>query len=334
MLHDAIPTDRFLALPDHAGTDSAARRCGVELEFAGLTVAQAAGVVQDLWGGAITQARARDVVIEGGRFGRVKVELDISLQKQWAEDLAAQALGDLVPVEIVTAPLAQADLPQVDALAVGLRNAGGLGTQARLAYGFGLHLNPELPSPVGGGPDGTGLVAVACAYGLLEGWLRASDPVDLARRLLPFVAPWPPALVDALVAAPPDLLDLAGFARLYVAHAPTRHHGLDLLPALEHLCPQALGDVPPEHLKGGRPTFHYRLPEARLDAPGWSVAYEWNRWVLVEAVAAAPDLLAELAHAWAEHRRMLLPLRRDWAAEAEAILSRAALPDGLASGPG
>ena len=323
MLHDAIPTDRFLALPDPAGTGSAARRCGVELEFAGLSVAQAADVVQALWGGSITQSGPREIVLEGGRLGRVKVELDISLSKQWAEDLAAQALGDLVPVEVVTAPLAQADLPQVDALVVALRRAGGLGTRARLAYGFGLHLNPELPSP-----DGAGLVAVACAYGLLEGWLRASDPVDMARRVLPFVAPWPPALVDALVDSPPDV---AAFARLYVAHAPSRHHGLDLLPALEHLCPSALADVPPEHLKGGRPTFHYRLPEARLDAPGWSVAYEWNRWVMIEAVAATPDLMAELVHAWAAHRRALLPMRRDWAAEAEAILSRAGLLKELAS---
>ena len=330
-LHDAIPTDRFLALPGHAGTDSGARRCGVELEFAGLSVAQAADMVQALWGGSITQSEPRAMVLDGGRLGRVKVELDISLSKPWAEDLAAQALGDLVPVEIVTAPLPQADLPQVDALVVALRRAGGLGTQARLAYGFGLHLNPELPSPVGGGPDGTGLVAIACAYGLLEGWLRDSDPVDLARRVLPFIAPWPPALVDALVDAPRDV---AGFAPLYVTHAPTRHHGLDLLPALEHLCPEALGHVPPEHLKGGRPAFHYRLPEARLDAPGWSVAYEWNRWVVVEAVAAAPDLLDALARAWAAHRRALLPLRRDWALEVEAILSGAELLEGLVAAPG
>lgn len=317
MLHDMIPTDRFLPLPDHGADSSTNRRTGLELEFAGLSVTGAADVVRGLWGGAVAQDDPREIVLEGGRLGRVKVELDISLRDKWAEDLAAQALGDLVPVEIVTAPLRQADLPEMDALVAALRRAGAQGTQARLAYGFGLHLNPELPDA-----DGAGLVAVARAYGLLEGWLRTSDPIDLARRVLPFVAPWPAALVDALAADTPDL---KGFARLYARHAPTRHHGLDLLPALEHLCPDLLEPVPREHLKGGRPTFHYRLAEARLDAPGWSVGYEWNRWVLVEAVAAAPALLDELAGRWQAHRAALLPLSRDWAAEVEGVLAE----DGL-----
>ncbi len=320
LLHDAIPTDRFLALPDHPGRSSAARRTGIEIEFAGLDVPAAAEVVRGQWGGAITQADPREIVLEGGAHGRVKVELDISLKRKWAEDMAAQALGDLVPVEIVTAPLAQADLLQADRLVAALRAAGALGTQARLAFGFGVHFNTELP-----GPEGEGLVAVARAYALVEDWLRASDPVDLARRVLPFVDPWPKALVDALAGLTHD--DPRALAQLYAAHAPSRHFGLDLLPALEHLCPEVLADVPPEHLKGGRPTFHYRLPEARLDAPDWSLAYEWNRWCMVEQVAVTPGLLAALADGWQAHRRGLVPMRQDWAAEVEALLGTARLLD-------
>ena len=60
---------------------------------------------------------------------------------------------------------------------------------------------------------------------------------------------------------------------------PTRNRGLDLLPLPEHMHPAALSErVDAAMLKGGRPTCHYRLPEACLSAPGWSAVYEWTRW--------------------------------------------------------
>lgn len=313
MIHDDIPTDIFLPLPNHAGQSSASRKTGIEIEFAGLSVEGAAQVVRDLWGGTINPLNDRDLMLTGGRFGEVKVELDISLQKKWAEDLAAQVLGGLIPVEIVTAPLGQADLPQTDKLVGALRKAGALGTRARLAYSFGLHLNPELP-----GPDGVGLVAVARAYALLEPWLRQSDPIDPARRVLPFLDPWPSRLIDALAQA--KWWSVEQFARTYAAHAPARHYGLDLLPALQHMCPDALDAVPEAHLKGPRPAFHYRLPEARLDNPGWSIAYDWNRWCLIEIVAVNTSVLEDLAKRWQDHHAALVPRGRDWAAQVEAVL--------------
>lgn len=315
MLHHRLPVDRFLPLPELAGRGGAARRCGVEIEFAGLSVVQAAELVQGLWGGEAVARSARDIVVEGGAFGRVKVELDISIDRKWAEDIAATALGDLVPVEIVTAPLIQADLPEVERLMGALRAAGALGTQARLAYGFGVHLNVDLPE------DAEGIVRVARAFALLEGWLRRSDPLNLTRRVLPFVAPWPPALVDAL--ADRDTFQVPEFAALYAQHAPSRNHGLDLLPALQHLCPDALAAVPPEHLKGGRPTFHYRLPETRLQVAGWTLAYEWNRWCLIETVATLPQVMDALAEAWGERRAQLVPRPGVWRARVEEILASA-----------
>lgn len=327
MIHDDIPTGHFLPLPDHAGQSSAQRRTGIEIEFAGLSLNEAAQVVRALWGGRIDPVDDRELHITGGQWGKVKVELDISLQKKWAEDLAAQALGGLVPVEIVTAALAQDDLPQSDLLVEALRKAGALGTRARLAYGFGLHLNPDLP-----GPDGEGLIEVARAYALLEPWLRRSDPIDPARRVLPFVEPWPLSLTDAL--AQTERCTTTQFAEIYAAHAPSRSFGLDLLPALQHLCPDALGAVPAAHLKGARPTFHYRLPEARLDEPGWSIAYEWNRWCLIEAVAANAPVLQELGARWQEHRAALLSRSRDWVAKVELVLGAAEILSQLGASAG
>ena len=296
MLNDQIPRDRFLPLPDHDGHSSAARRTGVEIEFGGLSVDQTAQILRDLWGGDIHERQEREITLEGGRLGKVRVELDISLASKWAEDMAAQALGDLVPVEIVTAPLSQSQLPACEALLDALHQQGGMGTQAKLGYGFGVHLNTELPDA--GTPA---FMRVVRAFALLEDWLRQSDPLDAARRLLPFVNPWPLALVDALAVR--SDWTLAEFAQTYAGLAPARGFGLDVLPALQHACPDALDAVPRDQLKGGRPTFHYRLPETRLGDAQWSLAYEWNRWVLVEHVACDAKLMAALAQAWQAHRK-------------------------------
>ena len=327
MLHDQIDRATFWPLPDHSGQSSAARRVGVEIEFAGLGVAQTAELVARLWGGVVQAEGPRRVHVAGGCLGDMQVELDISLQKVWIEDLAAQALGDLVPVEIVTAPLQQDQLDEITRLADALHAAGGLGTQARLAFGFGVHLNPELPERA------ADIVAIIRAYGVLEEWLRGSAPLDPARRVLPFVDPWPPALIEAL--ADQAQWDLSELARLYAILAPARGYGLDLLPAFEHLCPDVLTPVPLSQLKGGRPTFHYRLAESRLGDPDWSLAYEWNRWVLIERVATDADLLAQLAQGWRAYRDQVIGGKQHWISYCEDLLaSKTGLmtSQGLASG--
>ncbi len=332
-LHACLPHDRFLPLPDHGTAPGAGRRVGVEVEFAGLDVAQAARVIARVCGGQLSAQDGREIQVRGSALGDIRVELDIALKQQWAEDLAAHLLGDLIPVEVITEPLPQGDLPRMADLMRQLVAAGALGTKAKLAYGFGIHFNIELPDD-----DGAALVAAARAFALCEDWLRAADPLDPARRVLPFVAPFPPALVAHLAGAggwtPSDL------ARAMVEHAPSRHFGLDLLPALEHLCPGALAGIPEGHLKGGRPAFHYRLPEARLDWADWSLAYEWNRWVVVEHVAADPELLAALAADWvAQEADAPRGDGHDWPARVEALIARSGLParmglTGAAAAPG
>ncbi|WP_296641355.1 amidoligase family protein [Roseinatronobacter sp.] len=315
-LHNALPRDRFLPLPDHNGRSSADRLTGIEVEFAGLTPEQAAEIVRAEWGGTVSREGPRDLVVSGGRFGKVKVELDITLKNAWVEDVAADILGDLVPVEIVTVPLAYQDLPQIEALLVTLAKAGAKGSGAHFTYGFGVHLNPERP-------DDSATIAIARAYALLEDWLRAAEPLDAARWVMPFVDPWPRALVDALARA--ETWSLADLGRTYAERAPSRGYGLDLLPLLEDACPDTLTAVPPDQLKGGRPTFHYRLPETRLDEADWSLAYEWNRWWVVETVAADADLLAALAQDWQDYRAALTTMRGDWLALTKRRLHEAQL---------
>jgi hypothetical protein len=39
------------------------------------------------------------------------------------------------------------------------------------------------------------------------------------------------------------------------------------------------------HLVKPRPAFHYRLPNCMVDEADWTLAEEWNRWVVVERLA-------------------------------------------------
>ena len=90
--------------------------------------------------------------------------------------------------------------------------------------------------------------------------------------------------------------DIARFAADYVAHNPTRNRPLDLLPLLAFNDPTFLRRPEVAGQKvSPRPTYHYRLPNSLIDDPHWSVAAEWNRWVLVERLAADPGLAARLA---------------------------------------
>ena len=306
----------FWRLPVPARADAQPRRAGIEIEFAGLEEGPVARLVQGLWGGRIDARDGPRVRIADTDLGTVTVELDTALARTGMEGMLLEALGDLVPLEIVTPPLDPDTLPQVDRLVAALRAAGARGTREALRFGFGLHLNPEIAGP-------ETVVGVCRAYGLLEDWLRATDPIDPARRALPFVDAWPRALVDRLAAEGADW-QVADLADAYLAMTPTRNRGLDLLPLLEHLEPARVAAALPEgQAKGGRPTFHYRLPEARVNEADWSVAYEWNRWVVVERVAARPDLLEALAEEWLAHRAALFTIRPDWARTVEEHLRAA-----------
>ncbi|MGY6634421.1 MAG: amidoligase family protein [Alkalilacustris sp.] len=301
-----IDRQLFWPLPTPLRADGAPRRTGLEIEFAGLGRDQAGAVIAALWGGRREDLDPHRLRLCDTALGPVTVELDTALSRSGVEGLVLDALGDLVPLEIVTPPLGPDTLAEADRLVAALRAAGARGTRAALRFGFGLHLNPEIADPAHA-------VAVARAYGLLEDWLRAADPIDPARRALPFVDPWPRALVDAL-AADGAQWDMGALAQAYLTATPTRNRGLDLLPLLEHLEPARVADALPEgQAKGGRPTFHYRLPEARVDEADWSVAYEWNRWVVVERVASRPALLAALSEEWQAHRAALFTIRSDWA---------------------
>ena len=175
-------------------------------------------------------------------------------------ELAVAAARQVVPIEIVTAPISQADLPQVEAVLTALSQAGAEGSTEHIAYGFGLHLNVALADP----DNGMDLPNGALAFAILEPWLRARDPLNISRRTLPFTAPFPPGFADALSVEGPDLAQ-DRLWDLIDAYILDRNHGLDLLPAYAHLAPERFAKWSGSRdAVSARPAYHYRAPETRL----------------------------------------------------------------------
>ena len=91
---------------------------------------------------------------------------------------------------------------------------------------------------------------------------------------------------------------MAAFIDDYLAANPTRNRDLDLLPLLHYFDETRVRAVLPNEKINGRPTFHYRLPDARVSDPGWSIAPDWNRWVCVERLAADRERLDAVGAAY------------------------------------
>lgn len=286
-------TPAFSLLPRPDTSDGAPRRVGVEVEFAGLDLSQTAHMIVTTLGGTVSHTEDHALSVTNTSLGDITVELDTALTKL-GEGVAVDAILDVarqvVPVEIVTEPLAPDALPNLDTLMSALRRAGARGSRDGLVYGFGVHLNVEIA-----GRDDAFVGETVRAYGLLEHILRADMQIDNTRRVLPFVQPWPDRLVADLLAE--GVLDLAKLMTIYARHTQSRNHGLDLLPLLKWAAAEPFDRHFPGVKSAARPAFHFRLPESRIDEPDWSLAQAWAQWLQVERLADDPTLVRAMAEA-------------------------------------
>ena len=313
-----------LTAPPHAtNTDGQPRRVGVELEFAGIGPIQAARLVEMTFGGRVEQHSAHRLQVTGTPWGTFHIELDSkyvhpdeqlldrarttdgqppgfgehlrasvhSRTREWLGDMVA----GLVPTEIVCPPIPWDELARLDELFAALRRHGAEGTDASLLYGFGLHLNPEIPSP-----EVESVLAYLRAYLILADWLRDEIVVDVTRDMLPHTRPFHSDYTRKIL-APDYCPTLQALIDDYLVANPTRNRELDLLPLFAWLMPDHPNALLRETLVKPRPTYHYRLPNAALSDPEWGVSVEWNRWAEVERLAADPDRLAERSAAYREH---------------------------------
>ncbi len=293
------------------------RRAGFEFEFGNLPIAETADALHRILGGKLEQKSPFEAVLHDSSLGRLKVERDFELLKsvryrRWLESVGLEfspgSLGHeietnidhasrlLIPCEVVTDPLPLDRLSSLDSLVEALESLNAEGTQHSLFYAFGLHINPSIPDS-----SAQTLLRYLQAFLLLYTWILDSSDIDKTRRFLTrFIDPFPQDYAELIL----DNDYQANADRLigdYLQHNPTRNRALDMLPIFCELDRERVmrGINQDEgRLVKGRPAFHYRLPDCRVNQLGWSAASAWNRWVYVETVAEDEALLAELIDAW------------------------------------
>lgn len=281
------------------------RTVGVEIEFAGLTAEAAAKALCSSFGGGVNQKDPHAFMVRNSKLGDIAIELDLRYvhpdgrSKTLLDNMGAKlaswfgsAVRHVIPCELVTAPIPIGKLHEVDRALSVLREAGAKGTQDAALYAFGLHFNPEVPSP-----DARTIISILKAFVLLNPWLRREVAPDTTRFLLGFADPFPADYVHRVV-SPDYWPDVPGLIDDYLAANPTRNRDLDLLPLLVYLDEERVRARLPNEKINKRPTFHYRLPDARISDPGWSIAPDWNRWVAVERIAANEGKLDALGRAY------------------------------------
>jgi hypothetical protein len=277
------------------------RTVGIEIEFAGPTAEETARALASRLGGHVVEEDPHAFRVRESGLGDLSVELDSRfLHPEKKQTLLGgllprmaawfgSAASLVIPCELVTAPVPIDRLHEAESLLPVLREIGAKGTQDAPLYAFGLHFNPEIPRQ-----DAETAAAFLKSFVLLDGWLRRQVAPDATRHLLGFADPFPAEYVRKLV-SPRYWPDLPAFIDDYLAANPTRNRDLDMLPLLLHLDGARIRAALPHEKIHGRPTFHYRLPDARVSDPGWSLAPDWNRWVAVERLAADRPLLNAVA---------------------------------------
>lgn len=294
------------------------RHVGVEIEFAAVTAEAATGIVRSLFGGEVEAVDPHLFRVRGTDLGDFQCELDFQYAHRPVgggepppapfDEFAAglrEVIGNigslLAPCEIVCPPVVMRELPRIEQLCDALRKAGAEGTGENFFYAFGAQLNVEIASR-----SAEYVTSILKAYLLLSEWLRAEIGVDPTRQLLAFADPFPQAYAELVLSADywPAMESLIDG---YLAYNPTRNRELDLLPLLCWMDESRIRTTLDDPLIKPRPAFHYRLPNAQLQDPDWSIATEWNRWCQVEYLANDRNSLEEACLAWQEHRQVLFP---------------------------
>ncbi|MEK7356829.1 MAG: amidoligase family protein [Bdellovibrionota bacterium] len=298
--------------------DGRERRVGFEFEYTGVRLEKSARLIADLVGGEVERHNRFAFDVKGGRFGQFRIESDSSVlsKKKWERYVSSETIDewverfseDLIPFELVTPPIRFSELAFVEDLREVLRDAGAVGTHARFFSAFGFQFNPEMP-------DFTveTLLSYQRAFFLLYDRLLATEDVPIARRVLPYIDPFPDTYVS-LILDETYQPSLRTFMKDYLEANPTRNRALDWLPLFAYIDRELTFSYPVEvGLVKPRPTLHYRLPSSLIDEADWSIASEWNKWVEIENLAANPAMILTMSREFRKlHGPFSLMAERRW----------------------
>lgn len=299
--------------------EGAPRCVGIEMEYAGLKIDEAALLIQEAFGGWRDPVNRFHQKIRDTRLGDFRLELDAKAVRDktyvgYLKDLGLdvqrfdiqkevdwvmeQMTTLFLPYELVAPPIPYDGLDELEELRGIFHRHKAKGTASSPVYAFGLHLNIETPDDT----VDTWLRYIRSFF-LLYPLFHKRMRIDLARRATPWIDRFPPEYVGRVLERSyrPTREE---FMEDYYRFNPTRNRPLDFYSIFAH----AFG---PDHplikevaLVKPRPTFHYRLPNCEIDDPNWRLATEWNRWVMLERLAHD----TERQHEWAQH---FLEMNRD-----------------------
>ncbi len=294
------------------------RKVGFEIEFSGLKIAEITQIVQELYGGEAVEVTPYKVKVADTAHGMFNIELDFRFLKEellkeeleelgFIEDeedvelirkieaLIATLSEQVVPYEIATPPILISRLGVLDALEERLRMAGAKGTDASLFYAFGLHINPKTPSL-----EAEVLLDYLRAFLILYEWLVYINRTDILRRMTPYIKPFEDRYT-VMVLEPDYQPDLTTLIDDYLIFNPTRNRPLDMLPLFAWIDEARVRKAVDDPRISKRPTFHYRLPDCRIDREVHNIAHAWNGWVEVEKLAYDKPRLKAYAQAYLEY---------------------------------
>lgn len=326
------PEPEKLRLPRQAlNADGEPRQVGVEIELGGLDLDVIAARILEVVGGErdLESNSPYETTLRGTRIGDVRVELDALLFREFklrgflnrldldslrpnltetVETAMATEAREFVPFEIVFSPIRIGRIPELDEVAAAFHEHAE-GTGASWFNAFGMHLNPELPGS--GSPPVTTVLRYLRAFFCLYEDLKKAHAVDFSRSVAPFIDPFPKSYV-LRVLDPAYAPDMENCIDDYVEANPTRNRPLDLLPVLAWFDSERVRNKLPDEKINSRPTFHYRLPDCRIDEPGWSISKEWNIWMRVEDLASDETELEKACRQRCEDLRSPLKRLGDW----------------------
>lgn len=312
------------------------RKVGIELEFAGLELSKTARIIQEAFGGHVDEQNRYEFHIRDTELGDFRVELDARILQKMASDNVLEKLGldvdenkfsasieelldkmakSVVPTEVVMPPVIIKDIPRLELLQELLQKHKAEGTKTSFVHAFGMHINIESPDL-----ETETLLRYLRSFLLVYPWLLDKLDIDITRRISPFVDPFPNAYAELILDTKynPHQKDLVGD---YLQFNATRNRPLDMMPIFGLIEKQQIEDALGDEKNNPRPTFHYRLPNSKIDDPGWKFTDEWNYWCIVEKLADDEEMIRKLSRLYLLRKdKTLVSFKKEWAETIHILL--------------
>ncbi|AHM62081.1 hypothetical protein D770_19150 [Flammeovirgaceae bacterium 311] len=318
------------------------RKVGIEIEFGNVPIEKTANIIIELYGGQLKRENRFMQKVENTSLGDFSIEMDARLLTEKAylkplqklnidiskiqmgdsslesglEDMLEGVVSLVVPYEIGTPPVPITELHQLERLRESLFRHEAKGTRAFPTNIFGTHLNPEIPDEEAGT-----ILNYLRAFLLVYPWMLRSAEIDLARRLSPYIDPFPDAYAE-LILQPDYKPDIDKLIDDYHKHNPDRNRPLDMYPLFAYLKKDKVAQYDDMGIVKERPTFHYRLPNSQIEEADWSLEKVWNNWVVIENLAEDKEKLEELASQYLSMRKdTFIGFNGRWAKQTDKWLS-------------